>query len=188
MADRTFLFLRHGQTDFNLNRRFQGSIDVPLNASGLAQAQAAAQRLAGLRPTRIVASPANRVLKTASFVVELTGVPMHIDTDLMEMHVGSFEGQDIAAIKKAHGLAEEASFIDILPDDAEKWDEFSSRVCRAVTRWVERHPEDLTLIVAHGLVFRALTAHLAGRQLSSQNAVPHIFERAGDGWYIREIT
>jgi len=187
MADRTFLFLRHGQTELNLQKRFQGSIDVPLNENGIEQARAAARRLAQLKPSQIVSSPANRVLKTASFVVELTGVPMHIDTDLMELDVGSFEGQDIVALKQAHGLGEHEPFLDILPDDAEKWETFAPRVCKAVTRWVERHPDELTLIVSHGLVFRALTTHLAGEQLSSQNAVPHIFERTSSGWHIREI-
>lgn len=187
MADRTFLFLRHGETDFNMTRRFQGSIDVPLNANGVAQAQAAAEKLEPAGLTRIVCSPANRVLKTACFVAERTGVPMYVDTDLMELHVGSFEGQDIAAIKKAHGLRENESFLDILPEDAECWDTFSERVCKAVSRWVARYPDELVLVVAHGLVFRALTVHLAGEQLSTANAVPHIFERARDGWRVRPL-
>jgi broad specificity phosphatase PhoE len=187
MADRTFLFLRHGETDFNLNRRFQGTIDVPLNANGVAQAQAAAEKLASQGLSRIVASPANRVLKTASFVAERTGVAMYVDTDLMELDVGSFEGQDIMAIKKAHGLGEHDPFLDILPEDAERWDTFSDRVCKSVRRWVARHPDELMLVVAHGLVFRALTIHLAGQQLATGNAVPHIFERSGDDWIVRVL-
>jgi broad specificity phosphatase PhoE len=187
MADRTFLFLRHGETDFNLNRRFQGAIDVPLNANGVAQAQAAAEKLAGQGLSRIVASPANRVLKTACFVAERTGVAMYIDTDLMELDVGSFEGQDIFAVKKAHGLPPDGNFLDILPEDAEPWGTFSDRVCRAVRRWVAKHPDELMLVVAHGLVFRALTMHLAGKQLVTANAVPHIFERSGDDWDVRVL-
>jgi broad specificity phosphatase PhoE len=187
MADRTFLFLRHGETDFNMTRRFQGSIDVPLNANGVAQAKAAAERLAETGLSRIVSSPANRVLKTACFVAERTGVPMYVESDLMEMHVGSFEGQDIMAIKKAHGLGEKDSFLDILPEDAESWDAFSGRVCESVSRWVAKHPEELMLVVAHGLVFRALTVHLAGEQLSTANAVPHVFERTGSRWQVRAL-
>jgi broad specificity phosphatase PhoE len=187
MAHRTFLFLRHGETDFNLNRRFQGTIDVPLNANGVAQAEAAAEKLADQGLTRIVSSPANRVLKTASFVAERTGVPMYIDTDLMEMNVGSFEGQDIASIKKAHGLGERDSFIEILPEDAERWEEFSARVCASVRRWVAKHPDELMLVVAHGLVFRALTMHLAGMQLMTGNAIPHIFELSGEAWNVRPL-
>ena len=187
MVDRTFLFLRHGETDFNMNRRFQGSIDVPLNANGIAQAKAAAERLSETGLSRIVASPANRVLKTAGFVAERTGVPMYVDTDLMEMHVGAFEGQDILAIKKAHGLGEHDSFIDILPEDAERWETFATRVCNAVRCWVAKHPDEMMLVVAHGLVFRALTMHLTGEQMMSANAVPHIFEYDGSGWQVRRL-
>lgn len=188
MAHKTFLFLRHGQTDFNLNRRFQGMMDVPLNENGVAQAKAAAERLKDAGLTRIVASPANRVLKTACFVAERTGVPIYVDTDLMEMDVGSFEGQDVAAVKKAHGLGENESFLKILPDDAERWEVFAPRVCEAVRRWVARHPDELMLVVAHGLVFRALTEHLAGEQIVTGNAVPYIFERQDDRWHIRELA
>ena len=187
MADRTFLFLRHGETDYNLRRRFQGAIDVPLNANGIEQAKAAAEILAGVGLSRIVASPANRVLKTASFIAERTGVPMFVETDLMELNVGSFEGQDIQAIKKAHGLGEGQSFLDMLPDDAERWDTFAARVAAAVSRWVARHPDELTLVVAHGLVFRALTMHLAGVTMSTANAIPHVFEREPSGWHVRPI-
>ena len=55
-----FFFLRHGETDWNRERRLQGNIDVPLNATGLAQAEAAAKRLVGAGVATIVASPLAR--------------------------------------------------------------------------------------------------------------------------------
>ena len=129
LPTQSFYFLRHGETQFNLERKFQGSIDVPLNQTGVNQARAAAEILSRHPFVRIVSSPANRVLKTASFTAETTGIPMHVDTDLLEFNVGSLEGQDIVATKAAHGLGEDDSFMSILPDDADKWHEFVPRVC-----------------------------------------------------------
>ncbi len=186
---RSFYFLRHGETQFNLERKFQGSIDVPLNANGVAQAKRAAEILKDKAFQRIVSSPANRVLKTACFTSELSGAPMHVDTELMEFHVGSFEGQCIVSTKAEHGLAEHDSFMSILPPDADKWGEFVPRICGAVRRWTERHPDETLLIAAHGLVFRALTVTLIGEELTSQNAEPYHFETSngGDGWTVTKL-
>ena len=56
---RKFLFLRHGQTDWNLQGRFQGHSDIPLNETGLAQARLAAERLSGQGIELIISSPAH---------------------------------------------------------------------------------------------------------------------------------
>ena len=63
---RTFYFLRHGETDWNAEGRFQGHSDIPLNAQGLTQAHAAAQVMATCSIDLIVASPLIRALKTAA--------------------------------------------------------------------------------------------------------------------------
>jgi probable phosphoglycerate mutase len=62
---RRFYFLRHGQTDWNREGRYQGTSNVPLNATGIAQARAAAELLARVKVDRIIASPLFRALKTA---------------------------------------------------------------------------------------------------------------------------
>jgi broad specificity phosphatase PhoE len=85
---RTFYFLRHGVTDWNIEGRFQGHSDIPLNAQGLAQAQAAAQVIATCAVDLIVASPLIRALKTAAIVAEAIGKPMRIDSELKERHFG----------------------------------------------------------------------------------------------------
>ena len=63
---------RHGQTDWNLASRFQGQTDVPLNFTGIAQAQEAARRVAALHPDAIVSSPLGRTTATADALAELT--------------------------------------------------------------------------------------------------------------------
>jgi Histidine phosphatase superfamily (branch 1)/Sigma-54 interaction domain len=104
IPSRTFFFLRHGQTDWNRDGRYQGTSDTPLNETGMAQANAAASAMATVRINRIVASPLIRALKTAEIVAEKIGVPICVDRDLRERHFGSFESLVIKEVKQKHGL------------------------------------------------------------------------------------
>ena len=89
---REFLFLRHGQTDWNLQGRFQGHSDIPLNETGLSQAHSAAERLADRGIELVISSPLIRALKTAAIVAERIQRPLRVDSRLMERTFGSFEG------------------------------------------------------------------------------------------------
>ena len=79
---------RHGQTDHNLVGRVQGQVDIPLNATGLAQAAAAARILASPRPDRIVSSPLSRARTTAQILADLTGLDIEVEADLIERSFG----------------------------------------------------------------------------------------------------
>jgi len=74
-----FYFLRHGQTDWNLQGRLQGHTDIPLNATGLDQAHAAADMLADQGIDIIVSSPLVRALKTAAIISERIDRPIYIE-------------------------------------------------------------------------------------------------------------
>ena len=188
LPEREFFFLRHGETEYNREGRFQGRTDVPLNRTGIAQAESAASALAALNISRIVSSPAQRVLQTVQPLLQIDDIPLHREEHLMEFFVGSFEGMLVAEIRREHGLGEWESWQSILPDDADVWHEFVPRVCSAVWRWTERHPDEKILVAAHGLVFRALTEVLVGEQLSSRNAEAHHFEPSRDGWIVSPIS
>lgn len=104
LTEREFLFLRHGQTEYNRERRFQGHLDIPLNDQGHSQAASAADLLANQGVTQIVASPARRVQQTIAPLLQAGELPMDTEDDLMEFFVGSFEGRLIADIRHEHGL------------------------------------------------------------------------------------
>jgi broad specificity phosphatase PhoE len=92
-----FYFMRHGQTDWNLQGRLQGHSDIPLNATGLAQAHAAADALTDESIEVIVSSPLIRALKTAAIVAERIARQIYIDGQLKECSFGAFEGEAPAA-------------------------------------------------------------------------------------------
>jgi len=187
LPKREFIFLRHGETAYNREGRFQGRIDVPLNSAGVAQAESAADVLAKRQISRVVSSPARRVLQTVQQFLQAEEIPLHIEDDLMEFFVGGFEGKQVADIRQEHGLDRAESWLSVLPDDAERWSEFVSRVCSAVARWTEQHTGETILVASHGLVFRALAEELTGKILFSRNAESHRFSPVDDGWTISPV-
>ncbi len=86
------VLVRHGQTDWNVERRIQGQIDVPLNALGHEQAAHAAEQLHKLEPTHIVTSDLTRAVQTATPLALLCDLPIHLDPTLREIYVGTWEG------------------------------------------------------------------------------------------------
>src|SRR5947199_3660663 len=88
----TLLLIRHGETDWNAEHRWQGHADVPLNARGREQAKALAEELAPEGIDAIYASDLSRARDTAEIVGERLGVPVVLDPDLREIDVGSREG------------------------------------------------------------------------------------------------
>lgn len=98
----TLLLWRHGQTEWNLERRFQGQSDVGLNATGRRQARQAALLIAALKPDAIYSSDLARAAGTAEPLARLTGLPVNLDKDLRERHGGEWEGLTDQEIRQSY--------------------------------------------------------------------------------------
>ncbi|MBN9263091.1 MAG: histidine phosphatase family protein [Hyphomicrobium sp.] len=181
---RPFYFLRHGETDWNREGRYQGHADVPLNAAGLAQAKAAGEALAGAEITRIVTSPLVRALKTAAVVAERLERPLHVDRGLIERSFGAFDGQVIREVKERHGLRPDQSSRDVLPADADPWTEIFERIPPVIARWMIAHPQERLLFVAHSGVFDAIHEHMLGARAGpeSRHGMPYLAAPTDAGW------
>ena len=172
---RAFYFLRHGETDWNVQGRMQGHTDIPLNATGEAQAIRAAQALVGLGVTRLISSPLLRARRTAEVAAEALQLPLTFDETLKERTFGSFEGQITAEVRATHGLRPAQSISEILPPDAEPWPATKARALEFTERLLGAYPTDTLLFVSHGAVFRALYEALGGPRLEAANATPYHF-------------
>ncbi len=181
---RRFYFLRHGQTDWNREGRYQGVTDVPLNATGVLQAREAAAALAGVQIDMIVASPLIRALKTAAIVSETVGAPMHIDSGLRERNFGSFDGHVVREMKLKFGVPLDMEAPSILPSDADCWGEIFERVPPVIGHWLAANPQATFLFVAHGGVFDALHSFLVGPRIGaeSKHASPYVVAPSPTGW------
>src|SRR3978361_2133239 len=91
-----FWFLRHGETDWNAQDLSQGSVDIPLNETGLAQARSAALLMRNRGITSIISSPLSRAKVTADIAAKLLGLPVEVDEELREVAFGVQEGQPMS--------------------------------------------------------------------------------------------
>jgi len=94
---------RHGQTDWNVENRFQGHSDIALNKVGEYQVSEAAKVLAALRPDRIISSDLIRAQATAAALASLTDIKVEIDPGLRETNGGLWEGKTGPENRATHG-------------------------------------------------------------------------------------
>ncbi len=159
-----FFFLRHGETDWNRQGLLQGSRDIPLNDTGLAQAHAAAAALHGVEIATIVASPLARARRTAEIVAAARGLDIVFEPSLAETHWGAREGTAEDGLLPKWYAGE-------TPAGAEPFAKFCVRIANAVARALARPAP--VLIVAHGGSFAALRETLGlPRTATLANAVP----------------
>lgn len=182
-----FYFIRHGQTDWNLEGRMQGHTNIPLNATGIAQAQQACASLQTLGITRVISSPLSRALQTAEILAASLNLPVETDANLMERTFGSYEGRLTEEVRAEHNLKPEESISKILPPDAEQWPQTLARSQQAIAYWLTRHPADKILFVSHGAFFRALYEALGGPRLEAKNATPYHFQPAAPAWQLTTL-
>ncbi len=150
-----FVIVRHGQTDWNLEKKIQGSTDIPLNATGEAQAQHTRDALRAQSIDAVVSSTLQRAAFTADAINEHHAKPRHIDPRLSERAFASVEGWTVDQVTAAFG-----SFDAIA--DVEPWDHVSSRMFDAMQDLAAAYPDGRLLVVTHGSSIRALLAHMQG--------------------------
>lgn len=165
------LLLRHGQTDWNLTHRIQGSVDIALNERGLAQARAASTALADAQLTAVISSPLERALVTAQLVNARHGHAISTDSRLAERAHGRFEGWTVQEIIAEIGPDDVDDFFQHSPE-LESWDDVSRRVIDALHMAATTHPEGTTLVVSHG---GAIKAAIAGIRNVHHRSLPSLF-------------
>lgn len=186
LPPRNFLYLRHGQTEWNRQGRMQGATDIPLNDTGRGQARDAAQRLVDTHIDRIIASPMLRAAETADIVAATKNLPVTHDERLKERYFGAFDGLLLSEIREKHGVGDGVSIWSLNSPEAEP---LSSALGRTMESLCEHlaDSDDSVLFVAHGALFTLLTEHLFGVRMQSANATPYqVFEEEGV-WRAHEV-
>jgi probable phosphoglycerate mutase len=159
VSKRRVVLWRHGQTAWNVEHRFQGKTDIPLDDVGAAQADRAARLLAALRPTAIVSSPLQRAARTADTLARVTGLTVLHDSDLIERDGGAWEGLTNSEIRERYP----AEYAQWQPPGGETSAQVAKRVGTALERAIGRLPDDgLVVVASHGAALRFGLAHLLG--------------------------
>lgn len=187
--------VRHGETDWNVEKRIQGNIDVALNATGIAQADATAAGLDGHRFDAVYSSDLDRALQTARRVAAGLGLPVRSEPGLRERHYGMLQGLTTAEIAVRYPTAY-AHYLSRSPDhrfgSGESLTDFSMRIVAAIEALASRHAGGDLLLVSHGGVLDICYRRATGRPLSAPrdfgipNAALNWFEIGAEGWRLLE--
>ncbi len=176
----TFALVRHGQTDWNAQRRLQGSTDIPLNDVGRGQASDAVSVLSGHEWDAIVSSPLSRAAETADLIA--AGLGLSVTRRVPELTERSFgpaeglqAGPELDALRTPGGFR-----------GAEGEDEAASRGLGALEALAEEFRGRRVLVVAHGTLIRVSLSRAIGRTLQSiDNAALNLaHHHAVDGWQL----
>ena len=161
------LLARHGQSEWNRVRRFQGANDVGLSDVGRAQAEALGRAVrSGYRVAVAYVSPMRRARETAEIALAGTAIARVPLEDLRELSLGEWEGRTVDEVRALEGDPYRAwvrAPLDCPPPGGEALPEVSTRVRRAVDQIGARHRNgDDVLVVAHGGVISVYLCHLLG--------------------------
>jgi len=171
-ADVTIYFIRHGETEWNAEARYQGQADIPMNARGREQARRNGLSLRPLLPAiataDYVASPLARARETMQIVRTVLGLPaddFRVDGRLTEAHYGDWQGTLAADLPRV-----DAEGIRARTRDPFRWrphggESYEDLMARAVP-WLDAIERD-TVVVSHGGVSRVLRGHILGLDLES---------------------
>ena len=177
--------VRHGQTDWNTEFRIQGSIDKPLNATGIEQAHALAQKLADTHFDAIYSSPARRAHQTASAIAQLLGLPIRTDDRLKEISLGLWEGLTWQQVQDRYPemfAKRKSDPVHFAPEGAETYGDLARRMVQAANEIALSHPGKRVLVVSHGMSLATLLSKARGTNLADayelvpQNATPVVIE------------
>jgi glucosyl-3-phosphoglycerate phosphatase len=150
---------RHGQTRWNVEGRFQGQTDIPLDDVGQQQAERAARLLAALQPSAIFSSDLVRATATAAPLARLTGLPVTLDKELRERYGGLWEGLNDADIRARYPV-EHSQW---RPPEGETSAAVADRAVAAMERIADTlTPGALAVVVSHGAALRLGAARLLG--------------------------
>lgn len=156
--------VRHGETKWNAEQRCQGVVDIPLNATGQAQAEATAEALRGQPADAIYASDLSRAMDTAQAIAAHHGVPVQSRSALREMHQGALEGLTFVDMRRQYPELIERWITDpehlVMPGGGESLQQVQDRAWPALQEIVGAHEDGCIVVVTHTIVMRCLIARV----------------------------
>lgn len=177
-------FIRHGETDWNLEKRIQGQIDIPLNETGRAQALAMAFDAARYEFTTIYSSDLSRAKQTAEALAEGCNLEVKTTPQLRERHFGIFQEmtKDGASARYPEAYARyEARDIEYGFETGESLRALSERVAQAVEWLTSQHTGHTIAVVTHAGVLDILYRRATGRALHAPR--DFVIPNCGLNWF-----
>ena len=184
------VLVRHGQTEWNRVERFRGRADVPLNAAGLAQAEAASRRIAAAwRPAAVYASPLSRAVRTAEAIARPLNLLVQVAPGLVDIDYGQWQGLTPDEARQrwpemAHAWYEAPHRARI--PGGETLAALQTRAMAAVRELAAEHEGQTIVLVSHTVVNRVILLGVVGAGLErfwglgQDTAALNVLEVAGE--------
>ncbi len=169
------ILIRHGETDWNVEHRIQGHIDIPLNRTGHAQAAAIGERFRELDIDVLVTSDLLRAMQTMAPISEVRDQTVLSDARLRERHLGVLQGKTREEAEQLtpeafHVLRSRAKNAEL--EEGESLATFAQRVIDALTDLAKRHRNKRIVAVTHGGVLDIAYRHASGTPLETPRTFP----------------
>ena len=186
------IFIRHGETLWNIEEREMGHLDSPLSDLGERQAKAIANRLNGVSFAHLFSSDLGRAIQTATYISEKTGHKIETDIELRERNMGIFQGYTRSEMKKHFPVEwnqynSENKFEYVIPS-GESQRQRLERSIRVMNRLADSHPDEAIVVVSHGGILRGFFEFVVGLEPGNEgrflrrNATFNSFLKENGNW------
>ena len=174
VPETTLMIIRHCETTWNRDRRFQGHGDSDLTARGRSQADALGRRLAQMPFDALISSDLGRTQATAAIITAHTGHTVKTDPRLRERHYGVLEGLNIIEIQRDHAdvyarlISEDPAYV--IPQGESHQQHYAYNIA-FVEEWLRRRPGSTAAVVSHGGFLDNVFRYIAGRALDAPRCI-----------------
>lgn len=173
-------FVRHGQTVWNVEKRFQGLSDSPLTDLGITQAKLLGEKLKDINFDKFYSTSLKRANDTANYIKGKREQEVEIFDDFIEISMGDMEGMQHEEFKKLYPKQVKNFFFNQLEYDptlyhGESFIELRERVIKGLNKFVELNRKyERVLVVSHGATLKTLLHYISGKNIStlSDEAIP----------------
>jgi alpha-ribazole phosphatase len=162
------ILIRHGETDWNVDGRWQGHADVPLNTRGRAQAKRTAHSLAKVEFAAIYSSDLARARQTAEILSQAVRLPVRTDPRLREIDQGAWQGMKQIEIEAQYAEAFQSrrqNPLTVAPPGGETVSQVRTRVLAAIRDIIAAHPCQTVAVVSHGFALALVLTHYRGIEI-----------------------
>ncbi len=170
---------RHGQTEWNQEKRLQGWKDAPLTELGCKQAEALGRRLKEIDIDHIYCSPLGRTRKTAEIALDGNNIPIYFDERLKEINMGEWEGMKAEKVKEKYPKYYDKFWNapdKYVPKTGESYPEVQDRVKDVLNEIVKNNSDETILIVSHGCASKIMLSKFEDRPLNKLWDPPRLIE------------